>query len=212
MVGQKAYAREVIKRLERAYPEARIALQSSNPLELLVAVILSAQCTDAMVNRITPALFGRYPTAQDYAGAEVGELESLIRPCGFYRSKAKNIMGAARVLVRDFAGEIPRTMAEITTLPGVARKTGNIVLFRTYGVTEGIAVDTHVRRISQRLGLSKQTNPDKIEIDLMSVVPRSKWGVFNYLLVNLGRGPCPARLARHEECVLRDICPAATGT
>jgi len=208
MGGKRAYARQVIKRLEGLYPNARTALDFSNPLELMVAVILSAQCTDVRVNRITPALFGRYRTTKDYAEAEIGELESLIKPCGFYRSKAKNIKGATRRLVADFGGEIPRTMAEIITLPGIARKSGNIILYDTYGVTEGIAVDTHVRRISQRLGLSTHTDPDKIERDLMDIVSRPKWGKLNYLLVNLGRDVCAARLARHEKCVLRDICPA----
>ena len=208
MVRKRAFAHEVIRRLEEAYPDARTALDFSSPLELLVAVILSAQCTDVMVNRITPDLFRRYRTAREYAEAETAELEALIKPCGFYHSKAKNIMGAAQKLVTDFGGEIPRTMSEITTLPGIARKSGNIILYITYGVTEGIAVDTHVKRLSQRLGLSQEHDPDKIERDLMAVVPRPKWGSINYLLVNLGRDTCAARIAKHEKCPLRDICPA----
>ena len=209
MAKQTGYVRKAISRLEGAYPAARIALHFSNPLELLVAVILSAQCTDAMVNRVTPVLFRRYVTVQDYAEAEVGELESLIRPCGFYRNKAKNIIGAAQKLRADFGGTLPHTLAEMITIPGVARKTGNIVLYSTYGVAEGIAVDTHVKRLSRRLGLSNQTDPDKIEQDLLKVVPPDKWGSFNYLLVNLGRDVCTARIAKHGVCALRDICPAA---
>ncbi len=209
MAGKTGFAREVIKRLGMVYPNAQIALRFSSPMELLVAVILSAQCTDAMVNRTTPALFERYRTARDYAEAEVNELESFIKPCGFYHNKAKNIIGAAKKLVTDFGSELPRTMDEIITLPGVARKTGNIVLYNTYGIAEGIAVDTHVKRLSQRLGLSDQADPNKIERDLMKVVPRAKWGIFNYLLVNLGRDVCSARTAKHKECVLRDICPTA---
>lgn len=210
--SKSAYVRVVIERLEKVYPDAHSALDFSNSLELLVSVILSAQCTDAMVNRVTPALFKRYHTAKDYAEANTGELESIIKPCGFYHSKAKNIIGAARKLVTEFGGEIPRTMAEITTLPGVARKTGNIVLYNAYGVIEGIAVDTHVRRIAQRLGFSKETDPDKIEKDLMRTVPRTKWGGVNYLLVNLGRDTCAARIAKHDSCALGDICPTAMGT
>ena len=210
MTADNTNVREIIQRLEGAYPGARTALHFSNPLELMVAVILSAQCTDVMVNRVTPTLFKRYPDVQGYAEAEIGEFESLIRPCGFYHSKARNIIGAARKLVADFGGKIPRTMAEITTLPGVARKSGNIILYDTYGVAEGIAVDTHVKRIARCLGLSVQTDPDKIERDLMQVVPPEKWGCFNYLLVNLGRDVCTARTAYHEDCILQPLCPTAT--
>jgi len=206
--GEKsAYVCQVIQRLEKLYPDAKSALDFTNPLELMVSVILSAQCTDVMVNRITPVLFKRYCTVWDYARADVGELEIYIKPCGFYHSKAKNIIGAAQKLVVDFGGEIPRTMAEIITLPGIARKSGNIILYVTYGVTEGIAVDTHVKRLSQRLGLSAHTEPDKIERDLMDIVPREKWGKLNYLLVNLGRDTCAAKVAKHKECALRGICP-----
>ncbi len=207
MAQQAAYAREIIKRLERAYPHARIALHFSNPLELLVAVILSAQSTDVGVNKLTPALFQRYRTAEDYASASVTELEKYIHSAGFYHNKAKSIMGAARVMVDKFHGEVPRTMDEIITLPGVARKTGNIVLYNAYGVVAGIPVDTHVRRVSRRTGLSREEDPEKIEKDLMAVVPEEKWGSFSYLLIDLGRGPCNARKSRHEECVLNDICP-----
>ena len=209
MTEKAAYTRDIIKRLERAYPDARIALHFSNPLELLVAVILSAQSTDVGVNKLTPALFARYHSAADYANADTAELEKLIHSAGFYHNKAKSITGAARVMLEKFGGQVRRTMADIITLPGVARKTGNIVLYNAYGVVEGIPVDTHVRRVSQRLGLTEQTDPEKIEKDLMDVVPRSKWGTFSYLLIDLGRDVCIARKPRHEKCVLKDICPSA---
>ncbi|RJO62856.1 MAG: endonuclease III [Dehalococcoidia bacterium] len=200
---------EVMQRLERVYPHARIALNFSNPLELLVATILSAQSTDVGVNKVTPALFARYKSASDYANADVLELEGLIKSTGFYHNKAKSIMGAATVLVRDFGGNVPKTMAEIITLPGVARKTGNVVLFNAHGVTEGIAVDTHVIRLSNRLGLSHEEDPVKIEQDLMKQVPKEKWGSFAYLLIDHGRAVCIARNLKCDICVLNDICPSA---
>ncbi len=200
---------EVIGRLEKAYPGARIALRFSNPLELLVATILSAQSTDVGVNKVTPALFERYRTASDYAGADVAELEGLIHATGFYRNKARNIMGAARVMLEKYNGSVPQTMEQITTLPGVARKTANVVLFNAYGVVEGIAVDTHVKRLSNRLGLSHQTTPEKIEKDLMHQVPEERWGQFPYLLIEHGRAVCIARKPRCDICVLNDICPSA---
>jgi len=204
-----ADAGEVLKRLERVYPHARIALNFSNPLELLVATILSAQSTDVGVNKTTPALFARYKTAADYAGADVAELESMVKSTGFYRNKARSIMGAAKVIAENFGGQVPRTMAEIITLPGVARKTGNVVLFNAYGVTEGIAVDTHVIRLSNRLGLSREKDPVKIERDLMRQVPKEKWGPFAYLLIDHGRAVCTARKPGCAVCVLNDICPSA---
>lgn len=205
----RARAAEIIKRLERVYPEARIALRFSNPLELLVATILSAQSTDVGVNRVTPTLFKRYPGAEDYASADVPELESLIYATGFYHNKAKNIMGAARMIVERFDGKVPQTMAEIIQLPGVARKTGNIVLYNAYGVVEGVAVDTHVRRLSNLLGLSDESDPERIEKDLMELIPRQRWGSFPYLLIEHGRAVCIARRPRHSDCVLNDICPSA---
>ena len=207
MNQKQAYTSEIIRRLERAYPNARIALNFSNPLELLVAVILSAQSTDVGVNKLTTALFKRYRTAKDYAGADVPELEGYIHSAGFYHNKAKSIIGAARTMIERFGGHVPRTMVDIITLPGVARKTGNIVLFNAYGIVEGIPVDTHVRRVSRRLGLSKEQDPEKIEKDLMVLVPKSKWGGFSYLFIDLGRDVCTARKARHEDCALNDICP-----
>jgi endonuclease-3 len=207
--SKPADAMEVMRRLEKLYPGARIALNYSNPLELLMATILSAQSTDNGVNKVTPALFGRYKTAADYAGADVIELENLIRPTGFYHNKAKSIMGAANALVKDFKGKVPRTMAEIITLPGVARKTGNVVLYNAYGATEGVAVDTHVIRLSNRLGLSLEKDPVKIERDLMKQVPKTKWGSFAYLLIDHGRAVCNARKPDCAGCALNDICPSA---
>ena len=204
-----ADAVEVMRSLERVYPHARIALSFSNPLELLVATILSAQSTDIGVNKVTSALFARYKTAADYAGADVSELENLVKSTGFYHNKAKSIMGAAKVLVRDFKGKVPRTMAEIITLPGVARKTGNVVLYNAYGVIEGIAVDTHVIRLSNWLWLSKEKDPVRIEQDLMKQVPKEKWGPFAYLLIDHGRAICIARKPKCDLCVLNDICPSA---
>jgi endonuclease-3 len=209
MLKAEAKITEIIKRLEKAYPQAKIALNYSNPLELLVATILSAQSTDIGVNKVTPALFARYKTADDYANADVAELEALIKPTGFYHNKAKSIMGAAAAITRDFRGIVPETMEQIITLPGVARKTGNVVLYNAYGVVEGIAVDTHVIRLSNLLGLSKEKDPVKIELDLMKIVPREKWGEFSYLLIDHGRAVCVARKPKCDICVLNDICPSA---
>lgn len=204
-----ARAGEIISRLERAYPDARIALNYSNPLELLIATILSAQSTDICVNKVTPALFKHYKTASDYANANVVELETFIHSTGFYRNKARNIIGAMRIISEKFNDNVPRTMQEITTLPGVARKTGNVVLYNAYGVIEGIAVDTHVKRLSNRLGLSNEKNPDKIEEDLMSQIPREKWGLVSYLIIDHGRAICTARRPKCSICILSDICPSA---
>jgi endonuclease-3 len=204
-----AEAAEVIRRLEAAYPDARIALNYSNPLELLVATILSAQCTDEMVNKVTRSLFARYHTAEDYASANLEEFEQEIRPTGFYHNKARNVIAAAKLIIANFGGEVPRTMAELITLPGVARKTANIVLYNAYAVIEGIAVDTHVRRVSGRLGVTRENDPDKIEKDLMKQVPRAKWGSLSYLLIEHGRAICAARKPKCEICMLNDICPSA---
>ncbi len=197
---------EVIRRLEGEYPDARIALNYSNPLELLVATILSAQCTDKTVNKVTPGLFARYRTSEDYAGAELERLEQEIRSTGFYRGKAKSIIGAARLIVTSFNGSVPKTMAELTTLPGVGRKTANIVLYNAFGIVEGIAVDTHVRRVSGRIGFTRNSDPDKVEKDLMEQIPREKWGHFSYLLIEHGRAVCIARKPRCGACLLSDIC------
>ncbi len=202
-------AREIIRRLEKEYPGRGTALDYSNPLELLVATILSAQSTDRQINKITPALFKKYPTARDYAAADPEELEGEIRSSGFYRNKAKNIRAAAKKIVEEFGGGVPRTMEELLTLPGVARKTANIVLNDGFGVVAGIAVDTHVKRLAGRLGWSEETNPDRIERDLMALIPEKDWGRVNYLLISHGRAVCRARKPLCEECVLAPICPSA---
>lgn len=201
-------AGEIIRRLKKKYPSARIALHSRNPLELLVATILSAQCTDARVNLVTEGLFRKYRTPQDYAKARPAILEQEIRSTGFYRHKAKNIIGAARKIVADFHGRVPRTMPELLTLPGVARKTANVVLYSAFGVNEGIAVDTHVMRTSRRLGLTKYDDPVKIEEELMRQVPRREWGDFSLRLIQHGRQTCAAKAPKCPECVLARICPS----
>lgn len=209
VIKKPAEIAEVIRRLEAEYPDSEIALGFSNPLELLVATILSAQCTDGMVNRVTATLFSKYRTAGDYAAASPDGFEQEIRATGFYRNKAKHIIAAARLIETSFGGSVPRTMAELVTLPGVARKTANIVLYNAYGVVKGIAVDTHVRRLSGRLGLTRNSNPDKIEQDLMKLVPEARWGSFPYLLIEHGRAVCVARKPRCPICRLNDICPSA---
>jgi len=211
MVADKlpVHAAEVIKRLEKEYPGASIALKQSNPLELLVATILSAQATDVGVNKVTPGLFRKYRTVADYANADREQFEQEIRSTGFYHNKAKNIINAARTLLDNFGGQVPRTMVELITLPGVARKTANIVLYNAYGVIDGIAVDTHVGRLSQRLGMSAYKDPVKIERDLMKQVLRQKWGRFSNLLIDHGRAVCTARKPKCDICLLNDICPSA---
>lgn len=204
-----ARVREIIKRLNEEYPNARIVLKYSNPLELLIAVILSAQCTDKKVNEVTQELFKKYKSVYDYANVPLEELEKDIRPTGFYRNKAKNIKGAANMLIEDFGGEIPSIMEEITKLPGVARKTANVVLGNAFGVVEGIAVDTHVKRLAGRLNLSKNRDPEKIERDLMDIVPRDNWFRLTYLLIEHGRAVCDAKKPKCDICVLNDICPSA---
>jgi endonuclease-3 len=199
----------IIRLLRGHYPRARTALEFANPLEILVATILAAQCTDVRVNRITPALFRKYPSAAAFAGADRAELEGEIRPAGFFRSKAKSIIGAARKIVEVYGGAVPDSMDELVTLPGVARKTANIVLSAGYGKAEGIAVDTHAGRLSRRLGLSRHEDPVKVERDLMRLVPKDDWLDFNFLLVEHGRAICQARKPRCPECFLSDDCPSA---
>jgi len=200
---------KIIRILRRVYPDSRTALQHETPLQILVATILAAQCTDERVNKITPGLFRKYPTAADFARADRASLETEIRSTGFFRNKAKSIIGAARMTVEDFGGEVPSTMAELLTLPGVARKTANIVLSSGFRKAEGIAVDTHVRRLSGRLGLSRQTVPEKIEKDLLKIVPRRDWLDFNSILVNHGRKICSARKPLCPRCAVGKFCPSA---
>jgi endonuclease-3 len=206
----KKRAEDIVAILRRTDPESRTALDFRNPLEILVATILSAQCTDAKVNEITPDLFAAYPTAEAFAAADPADLEERIHPTGFFRQKTKSIIGAAQKIVKDFGGRVPDAMADLITLPGVARKTANIVLSSGYGKAEGIAVDTHVKRLAGRLGLSSETNPDRIEQDLLRVVPREAWLDLNYLLVNHGRQTCQARKPRCAECSLQALCPSAS--
>jgi len=205
----KARAQKIMELLEKEHADAEIALHYRNPLELLVATILSAQATDEQINAITPKLFQKYTTAEDYANAELTELEQDIRSSGFYRNKAKNLKNTGKMLVEKYNSQVPKTMEELVELPGVARKTANIVPFNAYGIIAGIAVDTHVSRLSQRLGLTENKNQDKIEKDLMSIVPKDQWMRLTDLLIFHGRRVCNARKPRCDACVLNKICPSA---
>jgi endonuclease III len=200
---------EVIPRLKREYPDAATELNWTNPLELLVATMLSAQTTDVQVNQVTEALFEKYRTAEDYAGADPAQVEEDIRPTGFYRNKARALQGMARALLERHGGEVPRTMAELVALPGVGRKTANVVLGNAFGVDEGIVVDTHVRRVSTRLGLTEEADPEKIERDLLQVVSEEDRTVFSHLLILHGRRVCKARKPDCPGCVLNDVCPSS---
>lgn len=208
-LDRKAAALETIKRLEKVDKDAKIALNYSNPLELLVATILSAQCTDARVNIVTKSLFKKYHTAKDYAKADLKTLEQEVKSTGFYHNKAKNIKNCCQMLVDKFNGQVPKTMDELLQLPGVARKTANIVLANGYGVITGIAVDTHVRRVSKRLGLTDNDNPGKIEKDLMEIVPKKNWARITDLLIFHGRRICTAKHPNCAGCTLNDFCPSA---
>ena len=204
-----APAQEVILRLQAEHPDARTELDWKSPLELLVATVLSAQTTDVQVNRVTETLFAKYRTAEDYAHADPSELEEDVRPTGFYRNKARSLRNMAAALVEEHGGEVPSTMQELVALPGVGRKTANVVLGNAFGVDEGIVVDTHVRRVSGRLGLTENEDPVKIERDLMQVVPRKDWTVFSHLLILHGRRTCKSRKPDCPKCTLNDICPSA---
>jgi len=199
----------IIGLLEKEFPDARIALHYTNPLELLIATILSAQCTDERVNTVTKTLFKKYRKAKDYAEADLKELERDIISTGFFHNKAKSIKKCCQMLVEKFHSQVPKTVAEMLELPGVARKTANIVLQNAYGVVEGIAVDTHARRVSARLGLTENKDPERIEQDLMRIVPKDKWMRITDLLIFLGRRVCAARKPKCEACVLNGICPSA---
>ena len=208
MAQSSASAPEVVLRLEAEYPDARTELDWKNPLELLVATMLSAQTTDVQVNRVTQSLFAKYRTAEDYAHADPTELEEDIRPTGFYRNKARSLRNMAGALVEEHEGEVPGTMQDLVALPGVGRKTANVVLGNAFGVDEGIVVDTHVRRVSGRLGLTENKDPVKVEQDLMKIVPEADWTVFSHLLILHGRRTCKARKPDCPNCVLNDICPS----
>lgn len=205
----QARAREIGARLAKTYPDARIALRYESPFQLLVAVILSAQTTDVGVNKVTPVLFERFPTPEALAAADPAEVEAIVRPTGFFRNKTKNIIGAAQRIVAEYGGRVPDTMEELITLPGVARKTANIVLFNAFGKLEGIAVDTHVFRLAHRLGLTTERDTDKVERDLMALFPREEWGVLTYRLIEHGRAICDAKRPVCGQCVLADLCPSA---
>jgi endonuclease-3 len=198
---------ETINRLlAQVYPHPSTALRHDNPLQLLIATILSAQCTDERVNQVTPGLFARYRTAEDFAQADLSELEALIRPTGYYRNKARLIRECCTQLVERFAGQVPRTLEELVTLPGIGRKTANVVLGDAFGVP-GITVDTHVKRLSQRLGLTRHTDPVKIEQDLMKLLPPANWTAFSHRLILHGRNVCRARKPQCDACILQQVCP-----
>lgn len=202
-------APEIIRRLSAAYPDAHVALNFTNPLECLIATILSAQCTDARVNMVTKDLFKKYRTPQDYLDVDEDELKEDIRSTGFFNQKTASIRKACARIVEAYGGEVPSEMADLITLPGVARKTANIVMGNAFGKVEGIAVDTHVRRVSNRLGFSEAQDPDKIELDLMRLIPKKKWFDFSYVIIDHGRAICQAKKPRCAECPVNDLCPAS---
>jgi endonuclease-3 len=199
----------ILDRLKRAYPDARCALDHRNAFELLVATILSAQTTDVRVNLVTPRLFSRYPNAAALARARQADVEAIIKSTGFFRNKARSIIGMAQAVVADHGGKVPGTMDELLTLPGVGRKTANVVLGNAFGLNEGVVVDTHVGRLSKLLGLTRQTDPVKIEQALMKLFPRDDWALLSHLLIFHGRRVCIARRPKCGECVLADLCPSA---
>lgn len=201
------YAETVLERLRAAYPDARCSLDHCDALQLLVATILSAQCTDERVNKVTPALFARYQTARDYMNADFDELAELIHSTGFFNNKAKAIIAAATAIVERHGGEVPASMDDLVRLPGVGRKTANVILGNAFGIASGVVVDTHVARLARRLGLTRATSPDKIEQDLMALFPQSEWTLLAHRLIDHGRAVCTARAPRCAACPLGDICP-----
>jgi endonuclease-3 len=200
---------EILTRLKETYPDARCALNYRNAFELLCATILSAQCTDVRVNLVTPTLFARYPTAFDLARAKPANVEEIIKSTGFFRNKTRSLIGMAQALVADYAGEVPHTMEELRKLPGVGRKTANVILGNAFDINEGVTVDTHVARLSGLLGLSRETDPARIEEDLMRLFPQEDWGLLSHLLIFHGRQVCIARRPRCEDCVLAQLCPSS---
>ena len=209
---QPARIEELLRRLQAAYPNAECALHHRNAWELLIATILSAQCTDARVNMVTPELFRKFPTPQAFAQASLPAIEEEIRSTGFYHNKAKSISGAAKKVVSDFGGQVPQTMQELLTLPGVARKTGNVVLGVAFGRAEGVVVDTHVLRLSHRLGLTRAEDPKRVEEDLMRILPKDRWIAFSHEMIHHGRQICVARKPKCIDCPLETICNAADKT
>ena len=203
---------EILRRLDHMYPNATCALQHHSPWELLVATILSAQCTDKRVNEVTPGLFAKYPTPQDFAAVRPEVLASDIRSTGFFNNKSKSIVGAAKKIVSEFGGQVPRTIEELLTVPGAARKTANVVLGTAYGIASGVVVDTHVQRIAQRLDLTKNSDPRKIEQDLMKIIPKEKWILFSHQIILHGRALCVARKPQCAQCELNPVCYAKDKT
>ncbi len=199
---------QIISLLKNEYPEPKTALNYRNPFELLVATVLSAQTTDVLVNKVTEKLFKEYRTLKDYAETSIDDLQNDISSINFYKTKANNIKQCAMIIIEKHNSLVPNTMEELTKLPGVARKTANIILYNAFGINEGIAVDTHVKRLSNRLGLTKNDDPKKIELDLMAITPKEEWGVISHLLILHGRKVCQAKKPRHEQCIISDICPS----
>ena len=207
--ARRQRAAQVYEHLSGEYPDAKCALDYRSPFELAVATILSAQCTDVRVNMVTPGLFKRFPDARSLADAEQEEVEELIRSTGFFRNKARSLVRMATAVVEDHGGELPRTMKELVALPGVGRKTANVILGNAFGIDEGVVVDTHVKRLSGRLGFSPETNPDKIERDLMDLFPVGAWTMLAHLLIYHGRQVCPARRPRCNKCAVSHLCPSS---
>lgn len=199
---------EILTRLKKEYPEPRTALNHKTPFELLAATILSAMATDAHVNKVTESLFKKYKSVEEFANADPDLFQKDVSSINFYKTKARNIQGSAKIIVERFGSKVPNTMEELTALPGVARKTANIILSNVYGINEGIAIDTHVKRVSGRLGLTKNEDPAKIEADLMAITPKKERGNLSHLLIFHGRAICQAKKPKHQECVLYDICPS----
>lgn len=212
MKAKKALLQDILVRLKQHYPDAHCALNFQHPYELLIATILSAQCTDERVNQVTEKLFRKYPRLEDYANASLAELEADVKPTGFFRNKALAIQSTARQLLGEFGGEVPNSIPELTSLRGVGRKTASVVMGNAYGWAEGVVVDTHVKRLSQRLGLTKATTPEKIEQDLMRLLPQEEWVLFPHLLIFHGRQCCQARKPKCQACFLTDVCPAVTNS
>jgi len=208
VVDRKNMMLLIIKRLRREYPVLRSALNFRNPFELLVATILSAQTTDAHVNKVTESLFKKYKKLDDYLAVSPEEFTRDVRSVNFFNNKARNILASARMIKETFGGRVPKSMEELVSLPGVARKTANILLYNAFGITEGIAIDTHVKRLANRLGLTAYDDPVKIERDLMAITPKNEWGDLTHLLIAHGRAICQARRPMHQKCVLSDICPS----
>ena len=199
----------IVEKLRQTYPDAKCSLDHANPLQLLAATILSAQCTDERVNMVTPALFRRYRTAQDFADANPDELAAIIKSTGFFNNKTRSLIGMGKALIERFGGEVPGTMAELVTVPGAGRKTAYVVLGNAFGIEEGVVVDTHVNRLSNRLGFTRQQDPVRIEQDLMALVPRGQWTLFPHLMIHHGRAVCEARRPRCEICAINRLCPSA---